>query len=166
MTETASGHEPSPPAATATDADATAATDADSPIEDPMATGRAAEVDVIALERFASRAGILSKVCFAAGALAVIVVAVSFTGRVDSGVVMYVAPVGALHVWLGVLLGRASSSLADAASARWSERAPFSSAVRELHAALGVQLVVTGFLVFLMALALLVAAAFQRVTVI
>lgn len=158
MTEEESGDGASAPAASAIDVDH------DGPIADPLAAGRAAEVDVILLESFASRAGILSKVCFAAGALAAVVVAVAFTGRVDSGVVMYVAPVGALHLWLGVLLGRASAALAGAARARWSDRAAFSGAVRELHAALGVQLVVTGFLVFLMVVALIVAVTFQRVT--
>ncbi|MCC6897460.1 MAG: hypothetical protein IT377_00720 [Polyangiaceae bacterium] len=134
------------------------------PIADPMHTARAAEADVIVLESFAARAGVLSKVCLAAGALALVVVLVAFTGRVDTGVVLYVAPMGALHVWLGVMLGRAAPALSDVAQSRGSSRASLAAAVRALHSAFGVQLIAVGFLVFLMAVALLVAATFQRVT--
>ena len=134
------------------------------PIADPMVTARAAEADVLLLERFAARAGVLSKVCLAAGALALIVVLVALTGRVDTGVVLYVAPMGALHVWLGVVLGRAVPALSDVAKSRGSSRAALGGAVRELHSAFGVQLIAVGFLVFLMSVALLVASTFQRVT--
>ncbi len=132
------------------------------PIPDPLIGGAAAEADVILLESFAARAGILGKLSLAAGALALVLVLVAFTGRVDVGVLLYVAPVGAANVWLGVLLGRAAHALSQAAKARWSDKNALATAVRELHKVFGVLLVTTGFLVFLMVLALLIAAAFQR----
>lgn len=134
------------------------------PIPDPLAGARAAESDVIALESFAARVGLLGKLSLGAGALALVLCLVAFTGRVDVGVLLYVAPVGALHAWLGVLLGRAAASLSDAAKARWSSREALVSSVRELHKVLGVLLISTGFLVFLLVVALLIAAAFQRAT--
>jgi len=140
------------------------AEDADPPIADPLVGAQAAEADVILLEGFAARAGMLGKLSLVAGGFAVLIAGVAFTGRVDMGVLLYVLPVGAANVALGVYLGRASASFTDAAKARWSNRGSLVSGVRDLHKALGVQLLVTGFLVFLMLVALLIAAAFQRST--
>lgn len=135
------------------------------PIADPMLGGAAAvEADVVLLESFAARAGILGKVCLGVGALSLVLALVAFTGRVDVGVLLYVAPVGAANVWLGVILRRAEHALSEAAKARWSNRGALVSAVRELHKAMAVQLLCTGFLAFLMVVALLIAAAFQRAT--
>lgn len=132
------------------------------PIADPMTGAAAAESDVLSLEAFAARVGLLGKLSLGAGGLALVVSLVAFTGRVDVGVVLYVAPIGAANVWLGVLLGRAAALLSEAAKARWANRRALVSAVRELHKALGVQLLATGFLLFLLVVALLIAATFQR----
>lgn len=143
-----------------------AARDADdaAPIVDPLVGAAAAEGDVILLESFAARAGMLGKVCFGAGALSLLLVLTAFTGRVDVGVLLYVAPMGAVNVWLGVLLRRTEAALGEAAKARWSNRAALVESVRDLHKVLGVWLVATGFSVFLLLVALVIAFAFQRAT--
>lgn len=132
------------------------------PILDPLAT--AAEADVLAVETFASRADWLGKASFAASSLTLVLALVALAGRADAGLFFYLGPLALANVAIGVLLRRASVALADAARTRLSGRTSLMSGLRELHKVLGVQLLATGFLVFLLVVALLVAAAFQRAT--
>ncbi len=134
------------------------------PLPDPMKAAELSEPERGVLESFADRTRWLSGACLGAGGLGAVVSLTSLTGRVETGVVLYLVPTSIANLAFGWLLRNAAGSLGEAAKNKLRDKKPLMGAFELLSKAFVVQLFAVGFLIALLIVALIVALTFKRVT--